>query len=125
MAGPSSQERVLHAIEHRESDRVPLDLGATNVTGMHANTVYALRQALTLDPPGTPVKVVEPFQILGEIKPDLLDALEVDAVQLPSPRTMFGFPNENWREWHTPQGVPVLVPESFNTDPEPGGDVFM
>ena len=125
MAAPSSQERVLLAIEHRESDRIPLDLGATNVTGMHANTVYALRQALSLDPPGTPVKVVEPYQILGEIKPDLLDALEVDVVQLPSPRTMFGFPNENWREWQTPQGFPVLVPESFNTDTEPGGDVFM
>ena len=125
MAGLTSRARVLLAIEHRESDRVPLDLGATNVTGMHANTVYALRQALALDPPGTPVKVVEPFQILGEIKPDLLDVLGVDVVQLPSPRTMFGFPNENWREWQTPQGVPVLVPESFNTDPEPNGDVLM
>ena len=38
------------------------------------------RQALGLDEPGTPVKVIEPYQMLGEIAPDLADALGVDVV---------------------------------------------
>jgi len=121
----TSRERVARALEHEEPDRVPLDLGASAVTGMHVNSVYALRQALGLDPPGTPVKVVEPYQMLGEIAPDLLDALGVDVVGLGMPNTLFGFENKDWQPWTTFQGTPVLVPGAFNTEPEPSGDVLM
>jgi hypothetical protein len=121
----TSRERVRMALEHREPDRVPLDLGSTPVTGMHVSAVYRLRQALGLDAPGTPVKVIEPFQMLGEIKPDLIEALGVDAVPLTSPKTFFGFRNENWKPWTTFDGTPVLVPEGFNTDPEPNGDILL
>jgi hypothetical protein len=92
---------------------------------MHVSSVYLLRQALKLDPPGTPVKVVEPYQMLGEIKPDLMDALGVDVVGLSGPRTMFGFRNEGWKPWTLFDGTPVLVPEGFNTEPEPNGDILM
>jgi len=61
----SSRERVNLALHHEEPDRVPLDLGGSPVTGMHVSTVYRLRQALRLDDPGTPVKVIEPYQVLG------------------------------------------------------------
>jgi len=121
----NSRERVHCALNHREPDRVPLDLGGSPVTGMHASSVYLLRQALQLDPPGTPVKVIEPFQMLGEIKPDLIDALGVDVVPLPTLRTFFGFRNENWRPWTLFDGTPVWVPEKFNTNPEPNGDILM
>lgn len=102
-----------------------MDLGGSAVTGMQADTVYALRQALGLDAPGTPVKVVEPYQMLGEIKPDLMDALGVDVVGLSKPATMFGFNNEGWKPWTTFGGTPVLVPEGFNTDPDENGDILM
>ena len=72
-----------------------------------------------------PVKVVEPYQMLGEIAPDLMDALGVDVVSVGGPRTMFGFMNENWKEWTFCDGTPVLVPEAFNTDREPNGDILM
>jgi hypothetical protein len=121
----SSRERVRLALEHREPDRVPLDLGGSAVTGMHASSVYLLRQALHLDPPGTPVKVIEPYQVLGEIKPDLMDALGVDVVPLGGPRTLFGFRNEGWKPWTLFDGTSVLVPAGFNTEPEPDGDILM
>jgi hypothetical protein len=121
----TSRERVCVALEHKEADRVPLDLGASTVTGMHVDTVYALRQRLGLDKPGTPVKVVEPYQMLGEIAPDLVDALGVDVVGLGGPSNMFGFRNENWKPWTNFSGTPVLVPENFNTDPEPNGDILL
>jgi hypothetical protein len=113
------------ALEHREPDRVPLDLGGSAVTGMHVSSVYLLRQALHLDPAGAPVKVVEPYQMLGEIKPDLMDALGVDVVGLGSRKTLFGFCNQNWQPWTLFDGTPVLVPEAFNTVPEPNGDILM
>jgi hypothetical protein len=121
----SSRERVERALNHQEPDRIPLDLGGSAVTGMHVSTVYKLRQALGLDAPGTPVKVIEPYQMLGEIKPDLIEALGVDVVPLGSLTTMFGFKNEGWKPWNFHDGTPVLVPEGFNTDPGPDGDVLM
>jgi hypothetical protein len=121
---PSSRERVEAALGHREADRVPLDLGGFPVTGMHVSSVYLLRQALALDPPGTPVKVVEPFQMLGEIAPDLVDALGVDVLPLSGPTTMFGFRNEGWKEWRFRE-TPVLVPEGFNTEPDASGDLYL
>jgi len=121
----TSRERVNNALNHKESDRVPLDLGASAVTGMQVDTVYKLRQALGLDAPGTPVKVVEPYQMLGEIKPDLMDALGIDVVGLGKPATMFGFKNEGWKPWTTFGGTPVLVPEGFNTDADENGDILI
>ena len=120
----TSRERVQAALEHREADRVPLDLGGSGVTGMHVDSVYKLRQALQLDPPGTPVKVDEPYCVLGEIGLDLVDALGVDVVSLRGRGTIFGYPNEGWKSWTTFGGTPVLVPEGFNTDPEPNGDIL-
>ncbi len=121
----NSRQRVQMALNHQPPDKIPLDLGGSAVSGMHVSSVYLLRQALRLDPPGTPVKVIEPYQMLGEIAPDLRAALGVDVVSLPGPRTMFGFSNENWKPWTTFDGTPVLVPESFNTELEPNGELFM
>lgn len=121
----TSRERVQAALEHREPDRVPLDLGASAVTGMHVSSVYALRQSLRLDPPGTPVRVTEPYQMLGEIGTDLMDALGVDVVGLGGRRNFFGFENRGWKEWRTFDGTPVLVPEAFPTAPEADGSLLM
>ncbi len=109
----NSRQRVEAALNHQQPDLVPLDLGASPVTGMHVSSVYQLRQALGLDPPGTPVKVVEPYQMLGEIDPELQNALGVDVVGLGGPRTMFGFENQDWKPWTLSDGTPVLVPGGF------------
>lgn len=121
----NSRERVIASLNHQQPDRVPLDLGSSAVTGMHASSVYLIRQALKLDPPGTPVKVIEPYQVLGEIQPDLMEALGVDVTGLSSPKTLFGFRNENWKPWILFDGTPVLVPGAFNTNAEPNGDILM
>jgi len=119
------RERVLKSLNHEEPDRVPLDLGASVLTGMHVSSVYKLRQALELDPPGTPVKVLDPYQMLGEVEMDLVDALEVDVVQAPAAATLFGFKREDWKPWKLFDGTPLLVPEGFNTEAEANGDVLM
>ena len=119
------RERVELALQHKEADRVPLDLGATTVSGMHVSAVYLLRQALGLDAPGTPVKVIEPLQMLGEIELDLVEALGLDVVRLGGTGTSFGFKLEGWKEWRTFDGTPTLVPDGFNTTPDPNGDLLM
>ena len=122
---PSSRERVHLILNHKEADSVPLDLGGSDTTGMHVDSVYVLRQALRLDAPGTPVKVVDPFQMLGEIAPDLLAAVGADVVPLATPVTGFGFRLEGWKPWTTFAGTPVLVPTGFNTEPDANGDILL
>lgn len=121
----NSRERVQLTLNHKVPDRVPLDLGAGFQTGMHVQSVYRLRKALGLDAPGTPVKIIEPYQSLGEIKPDLLAAVEADVVGVNPPKNMFGFRDENWKPWEYFDGTPVWVPELYNTQPEPNGDILM
>jgi len=106
-------------------DRIPVDLGGHACSGAHVSVVANLRRALGLDKPGDRVKVVEPYQMLGEVDADLRAALGIDVVNLPNPKNMFGFENADWKPWRTFDGTDVLVPAKFNTDPEPSGDILM
>ncbi|MFQ6036386.1 MAG: uroporphyrinogen decarboxylase family protein [Sedimentisphaerales bacterium] len=121
----NSRQRVLKALNYEPTDRVPVDLGGTVCSGAHVSVVAKLRQALGLDEPGEPVKIVEPYQMLGEVAADLREALGIDVVNLPGPKNMFGFENADWKPWRTFDGTNVLVPGKFNTDPEPNGDILM
>lgn len=124
MSKLTSRQRVEQTLNHIQPDCVPFDLGGSSVTGMHVSTVYHLRQALGLDAPRTPVKVTRPYLMLGEIGPGLADALGIDVVQLAGTGNMFGLATDVWKEWTTFDGTPVLVPEDFNTQTEPNGDLL-
>ncbi len=118
----TSREKVRRALRH-EAGPVPVDFGSTGVTSLHVSCVAALRRHYGL--PEHPVKVCEPFQMLGELEEDLLAALGSDCAGLSGRGTMFGFANEGWREWRAPWGQVVLVPEGFRPREMPSGDVFL
>ncbi len=118
----NSRERIKIALEHKETDRVPLDLGGSPLTGMHVSSVYLLRKALGLKE--EPIKVVEPYQMLGEIKPDMINRLGLDVIPLYGLINMFGYKNENWKEWELSDGTPLLVPEKFFTDKDSDGNLY-
>ncbi len=119
----TSKERIQASVNHQIPDQVPVDFGATPVTGIHVLAVENLRKYFGLS--GHPVKVNEPYQMLGEIEDDLAEILGIDAVPVSPRKTMFGFPNENWKEFKTPWGQTVLVPEKFNVTLDNTGDVYM
>ncbi len=120
----TSRERLTKAINHEQPDRVPVDLGGTAVSGISASTLQKLRVALGLSQPHERVKVVESYQVLGEVTDDLRDALGIDTVGLGGRATLFGFRNEGWKPWELFDGTPVLVPEGFNTDLNPDGSLY-
>ena len=109
----TSKERLLAAVSHRQPDRVPVDFGATFITGIHCSVVENLRTHYGLEK--RPVKVCEPYQMLGLVEDDLKEALGIDTTCILPNRTMFGFVNENWRTYRTPWGQEVLVSEHFKT----------
>lgn len=109
----TSKQCIRAAIEHRQPERIPVDFGASFITGIHCSVVDALRRHYGLTP--KPVKVCEPYQMLGLVEDDLKEALGVDTTSIFPNRTIFGFVNENWREYRTPWGQVVLVSEHFKT----------
>ena len=120
----SGRERVLRALRYEPVDRIPVDLGGTVTSGAQVSVVANLRQVLGLDKPGEPVKVNEPYQMLGEVAADLLEALEIDVVNFPGPKNHFGFSNSHFKPWTTFDGTNVLVPGDFNTEPESDGSIL-
>ncbi|MDZ7314725.1 MAG: methyltransferase [candidate division KSB1 bacterium] len=115
----TSRDRVLQSLSHRQPDKVPIDFGATAVTGIHAKIVAELRDYFNLEK--RLVKVHEPYQMLGLVEPDLQEALGVDVEGVFGRETLFGFPNENWKEWRFLDDFTVLVSEHFQTDLQPDG----
>jgi hypothetical protein len=120
----TGRERVRKDVGYEQVDRVPVDLGGTLGTGAQVSVIAGLRRALGLDEPGTPVKVVEIYQMLGEVAADLRGALGIDVVNLPGPKNHFGFADADYKPWRTFKGTDVLVPGKFNTEPEPNGDIL-
>lgn len=119
----TSRERVLAAVNHREPDRIPVDFGGTAVTGVHVSCVAGLRDYYGLEK--RPVKVHEPYQMLGQIDDDLKEALGIDVEGVFPRKTMFGFANENWKPWRMDGGLEVLVPENFRTTRDSDGNTLI
>jgi uroporphyrinogen-III decarboxylase len=119
----TSKERVLAALNHRQPDRVPVDFGSTGVTGMHATCVAALRRHFGLE--NRPVKVHEPYQMLGLLEDDLQNALGIDVEGVFPRKTMFGFANHDWKPWRMPDGLEVLVSEDFRVTVDAGGNTLI
>ncbi len=117
----NSRTRLQMALDHRQPDRVPVDFGGSAVTGIHVAAVHRLRQAVIGDKQYR-VKVVEPYQMLGEVDSELRAALGIDVVPLTPRKTMFGFENAGWRPLTLFDGTPVLVPEHFAITTDANGD---
>jgi len=119
----TSRQRIRKAINHQKTDRIPLDLGSTTVTGIQASTYAKLRKALGLK--DQPVKVVDPFQMLAQVDLEVIDKLGIDTIGLWLPTTKFGFKNENWKRWRLFDGTEVMVPGKFNTTTDNEGNIYM
>lgn len=118
----TSRERLAATLNHREPDRIPIDFGSTSVTGIHASCVAGLRDYYGLEK--RPVRVHEPFQMLGMVEEDLRSAMGLDVVGIVPRGTMFGFPAEGWKSWEF-NGLKVLVPEKFNVTTDSSGDTLI
>ena len=120
----TSRERLIATLDHTQPDKVCVDLGATPVSGIAASALTALRQAV-LGEKSYHVRVVEPYQMLGEVDAALREALGIDVVGVLPPRTMFGFENTGWKPMTLFDGTDVLVPEGFRTTTDDNGDLLL
>jgi hypothetical protein len=120
----TSKERFDQTVNHRQPDKLVLDLGATAVTGVHVLAVENLRKYFGLE--SRPVRVIEPYQMLGEVDQELVDIIGIDVVGAWGKNSMFGFYNHApFKEIVTSWGQTVLVPSGFQTTRDEKGDLLI
>ncbi len=75
----NSRERVLAALNHREPDRVPRDLGSTIATGIHPDAYRALKRHLGLDDDW---QYLSAHAQLARVEPPVVERLGIDLLPL-------------------------------------------
>jgi hypothetical protein len=119
-----SRKQFLKTVNHQQPDRVVIDLGSTAVTGIHVHALSRLRRHYGLQ--RKPIRVIEPFQMLGEVDWEMIDPIGIDVIGAWGKNNMFGFNNHGpYKEWKTPWGQRVMVPMKFNVTHNDEGDILM
>ncbi len=120
----NSKARLQAALDHRQPDRVCVDFGATFVTGIHVSVVHRLRQRLLGDQAWR-AKVIEPYQMLGEIDDQLRETLGIDVIGVPARKSIFGTEQKDWKPFRLFDGTECLVPGTLNVTRAPDGGWLM
>lgn len=84
----TSRERVLKAIRHEPVDRMPIDLGAYEATGISAFAYWNLREYLGLSTEN--IYINDMVQVLARVDEDILKKFHCDCINL----------NPAWKETH-------------------------
>lgn len=119
----TSKERVQQALNHTETNKIPVDFGTTGVTGIHCKVIEGLRRHYGLE--DRPVRVVEPFQMLGEVDEELQQIIGTDVQGIYGRKNMFSIEESEVHEQVTPWGQKVLISKHINLTPDANGDIYI
>jgi hypothetical protein len=109
----------------RGADELPSSHSLSFVTGIHVSVVDKLRRAVLGDD-GWRVKVIEPYQMLGEVDDALRGPLGVDVIGVLGRKSLLGTDEAAWKPFTLFDGTEVQVPHNFNAMVEDGtGDLLM
>jgi hypothetical protein len=121
----TSKQRLQATLNHQQPDRVCVDFGATPVTGIHVSALTRLRRRVLGDDTWR-VKVIEPYQMLGEVDDTLRYALGIDVIGVVGRRSLFATEAKDWKPFTLFDGTEALVSGDFNTTIDPDtGDVLI
>ncbi len=118
----TSRERVRKAIDHQPTDRVPIDLGSTPVTTIHALALKKLRERLGLEE--KMITLTDPLLQCGAVEQDVIDALQIDCVGVWGITNTVGIHNKDFKKWTLPDGTDVLVGGDFTYTVGERGELY-
>jgi len=104
----TSRERLLNAINHKQPDRVPIDLGATPSSGISAIAHARLMKHLNWN---EKTLIYDVVQQLAQPGTGLIDRLGVDVLDI---GRQFNEHDDDWREFSLSPGVSAYYPRWFN-----------
>lgn len=107
----TSRERVKIAINHKEVDRVPIDLGAMRSTGIATIAYNELRKKLGITK-GL-VRMYDFVQQLAYPEKEIMDMFHIDTIDAGQ---AFLESDDNWREWILNNNSKCLIPKYLNIE---------
>jgi uroporphyrinogen decarboxylase len=112
----TSRERILSAIDHRQPDRVPIDLGATPSSGISATAYGNLKKHLGVTTGHT--RLYDVVQQLAQPEDNILDRFKIDVVDVG--RT-FNTRDADWYDVKLADGQSAQYPVWFHPEKQPDG----
>ena len=112
----NSRERILAALDHKEPDGVPVDMGATPSSGISAVAYHNLKQDLGITTGHT--RVYDVVQQLAQPEEDILDRYHIDAIDI---GRAFNTADSDWYDITLPNGIGVQFPAWFKPVQNPDG----
>jgi len=112
----NSRERVLAAVEHKQPDRVPIDLGATPSSGISAIAYGRLKQRLGLR--GGHNRIYDVVQQVAQPEDEILDRFRIDVVDV---GRAFNTAEDDWYDIKLFDGSAAQYPRWFRPRPRPDG----
>ncbi len=109
----NSRQRVIRAIEHKEIDRYPIDLGAHFSTGISAFAYYNLRKYLGLSIDN--IEICDNVQMLARVDEDILERFHCDAMVL-RPKWLYK------TVWNVRDEYKFIVSEKMNPSMDENGN---
>jgi uroporphyrinogen decarboxylase len=114
---------VRAALNHEETDRVPVDFGASRVTGIAAIAYKRLLKDLGVD---ETVKIYDIKQQLAEPSMEMINRMGGDVVQLHRLGPSTGMPFlaiDQWKPGQMTDGTTCLVPEAYSPTFKDNGSI--
>jgi len=110
----NSAERILSAINHRQPDKVPIDLGSSTVTGISAIAYNNLKKHLKIE---KTTRVFDVVQQLANVDMEIIDLFGVDALDI----NRVSAEGNNWYEVRLADGSKAEYPNWFRPVKEDDG----
>lgn len=119
----NSRELLQKTLNHKQPERIVFDIGSTPTSGIHVRALEKLREHYGLEQ--KPVRVIEPYQMLGLVEEDLMDATGIHVTAAWGEENMLGYTNQPpLKEFRTFWGQVVLVPEGFSNTLDDDGSLL-
>ena len=103
----TSRKRIEEAINFRETDRVPVDLGGMKASGIAVSSYHRLKKYFGLT---TETKVLDTRLMIAEVEEEVRQRLRVDVVPLDLESAVRWAKNEAWLPKRLFDGQEVLFP---------------
>lgn len=116
----TSRERVMAAINHKEPDYVPLDLGGTPSSGISAIAYNNLKKELGMT--GGQTRIFDVVQQVAQPEMEILDRFGVDVLDI---GRAFNEKDEDWHETVLADGSIGHYPNWFHPEKQPNGDYLV
>ena len=109
------RQRVIAALQHKESDRVPVELGATDSSGITGIAYNRLKRHLDIS---GRCQIPDIYQMIAKVEPSVADFVGSDAVALLlEPRC--------WKPWTLADGSAAEIPQKADLRPLPNGETVL